>query len=615
MRNSAPPAFRWILLLSAICLVQLTIADSPESQPVWRAGAGSMALEIRGDYLADFGIEILHQGHPIAGRERLQLKVESIEPMAVHAPWGIFDSLVPGNGRLAADLDLVIRRNERTVRIDRLQLVPDDRNGHPLIVALDERGKPLFTLTHIHMSVEPDSGVIRAANAEIEASAQLAESLGFEALAGMPIGTGWLDLDLAGGARSEPTGTPPGCDERPIWPQRGQYRADVTLIDMDNVVYQGTHPDSGDDRIKIAPSAKLKNESLADVPWIGQFDSLGSYPYTPADQHPFLVWNLYRIADGRIEMLAGSGAKHAFYTINVECISCGSNHVLWSQCEDVYAASSNDMSKYQGPRHEIDASVGFWDNCKSFFDLDCDGDQEGFAGEWLHRLLVDPDELEQPGAEYFIDAWYVVQYDDNIWNTMGHRPIGPEQSGSGWLMNPGPFTQGPTISRWVPESSAANSDHDVITIPSETPEAAYPDNMPQGNLRLAVKVTQVEPGRYRYNYALQNYDFDRGLEGFRINLPVGSEVFETWFGDVDDDAGNDWQVIAGEDHRLFVAPAGNELDWFELFNFEIETDVPPVASEVTLDLGDNASQPAISVTTLGPASGTSLLFEDRFENF
>lgn len=597
-----------VVLLSIAFLGQLIWAESAYSDSSPRAGAGRLTLEIRGDYLPDFGIEVRQAGQAITTRKRLHFRVESLEPIAVHAPRGIFESLDPGSGRLAVEPNLVIQRHGREVIIDKLLLVPGESAGHPRFMALDDRGNVLFTLSHMHVALETEKGRFWVTDAELEASAYLAQRLGFEALSGMPIGAGSLDLELDISKRSVLTGMPAACTDRPIWPQEGE-EADITLIDMDKVVYQGTH---SDERIKIAPSATLRNESQADVPWIRQFESLESYPYSPPDQHGYLVWNLYRITDGRIKMLAASGAKHAFFTVNQSCeLNCDNNNVVWPGCEDIYSAGSNDMPEHQGPRNEIEASIGEWDNCGSFFDPECTGSQTDNAGQWQHRLLVDPAQLQKPDAQYLIDAWYVVQYDTNVWNTMGYRPINPEPSGSGWVMNPGPFSQGPAISQWVSEDSAdSTSDHDVIVIPSETPDASYPDNMPRGHLRLLVKVTEIEPGRYRYNYALQNYDFDQAIEGFRLDLPGDATVFDTFFADVDSDAGNDWRVSVDQDYVLFQAPPGNALTWFTLFNFEIETDAPPENSRVRLDLCGEGNE--TEVETLAPASGTNLIFEDSF---
>src|SRR5690606_22348495 len=66
----------------------------------------------------------------------------------------------------------------------------------------------------------------------------------------------------------------------------------------------------------------------ADVAWYQKFTG-NSAPYGN-DQHPYLIWNLYRLyPDGSIEQIGRSGVKHAFLTVNSRCISqCGGGHQL-----------------------------------------------------------------------------------------------------------------------------------------------------------------------------------------------------------------------------------------------------------------------------------------------
>ena len=72
-------------------------------------------------------------------------------------------------------------------------------------------------------------------------------------------------------------------------------------------------------RVVIAPSATLRNVGTADVPWYPKFHTgVGeTYPQPyDRDQHPFLVWALYRQTGEVFEQLAVSEAKHAFFTVN-----------------------------------------------------------------------------------------------------------------------------------------------------------------------------------------------------------------------------------------------------------------------------------------------------------
>ncbi len=592
-----------------------SVPDS--SEQVWNAYGGQMELELRGDYLPDFGIQLEHHGHPITDRERITFMVEPVEPFQLLVPYGNLEALDPSVGQARLRTGLTLRFGDRSVSLDKLRLTPGTSNNHPAFLARDELGRVMFSLTHMHILAEHERGLLTVQNAEVEASSELAALLGLDALDGMPIGLGWLDLEMTVPFGADVSGRAPACDDRPIWPQDG-VEAEVGLIAMSQVAYQGVEPDTG--RVKIAPSATLKNIGDADVPWFTKFsdppDSL--YPYDPADQHPFLVWNLYRIVDGRIEMLAESGVKHAFLTINQNCdINCGNNNILWPGCEDIYAAGTNDISWHQGPKDEIVASLGLWQNCPSFFrpgPCDEPGGQTGFSGDWLNRLLVDPAEFQQPGASYFLDAWYVVQYDRNIWSTMGYRPIDPTPEKEAWTFNPGPFNQGPMISEWVAKDNTdPMADHRLITVPSESPDAPYPSNMPQGHLRLLVKVTETAAGRYRYNYALQNFDFDRGVDRFHIPLAEGVEVFDSYFGGGPD--AQAWDVQIAPDGVTFLPPEHQFQPWFTLYNFEIETDAPPGQGALSLGLANDAVTDAVEVQIVAPlAVGPEpVLFLDRFE--
>ena len=46
--------------------------------------------------------------------------------------------------------------------------------------------------------------------------------------------------------------------------------------------------------IAVAPSATLKNVGVTDIPWHGKFS--GNFPPYNNDQHPYLAWNMYRLA-------------------------------------------------------------------------------------------------------------------------------------------------------------------------------------------------------------------------------------------------------------------------------------------------------------------------------
>jgi len=588
---------------------------APDATSAWPAGKGSGAIQLRGDYLPGFGVELLKADKPVPDRRFLSLEVADNQ-LWLYAPFGNFEGFT--GGALEARSRLALRRGDRLVRLDRLFLLPAEQQRQAVLQLHDHQGNHLANVTHMHVTIDRRREEMALRNADITATPRLAEMLGQPALAGLPIGELRLDLNLEipSGAKSsgrsmDLSGRGLSCDDRPFWPQDG-HEVDVALTNMTSVAWQGNEPGTG--RLKIAPSALLENVGEADIPWIRQFTSNSRYPHEPADQHPFLVWNLYRLQDGRMQQLAASGVKHAFFTINSGCdINCGDNHILWPGCKDLYSTQNNDTATFQGPRHEITPHLGLWDNCESFFDPGCTGSQTGFAEEWEHRLLVDPQELDHPDAEYFIDAWYLVQYDVDIWNSMGFRRVVPTpDNGGGWTFPADPFSQGSPLREWVPEGTfTSEAAHQLIRVESETPEAPYPDNLPLGHLRVLARVEDLGDGRFRYRYAVMNFDLSRGVHEFRIPLPPDADLAEAWMGGPPDVLGEPWPHERDHTSVHFQAPRAEPLPWFTLYNFEIVVNKPPMAGG-SVQLISDAEDGSLTLDARAPVPDPSV-FRDRFE--
>jgi hypothetical protein len=561
---------------------------------------------------------VLQRGVPRLERFRTSVSVGDGR-LWIYAPFGNFEDFTGGYLNLHSDLRL--RHGDVDLSLENLVLIPGEFDRIPVFLVFDQAGNHLANITHSHTIIKPERDVIIFHNADLQATPRLAEMLGQPALSRMPIGQIWMDIGIeippgADVSRDgfDYSGRGLSCATRPWWPQDG-YEVDVALINIGVVAGQGIQAGTG--KLKIAPSATLKNVGEADVPWFAQFSQNSLYQHQPRDQHPFLVWNIYRLMDGRIEQLAASGVKHAFLTINVNCdLNCGSSNVLWPGCEDTYSTGNNDTSTYQGPRPEIMASQGLWDNCGSFFDPGCTGSQTQNSGNWLNRLLVDPAELDYgpAGAQYFLDSWYVIQYDIDIWNTMGYHSITPNQGGSGgYTFNPlGPFTLGPPLDEWVPENNTdPMADHQLIVVDSQTSELPYPNNMPQGHLRVLVRVEERPEGDYLYRYAVMNFDLDRGINAFRIPV-VGVDLSEIWMGGPPDVLEAPWSNSVDNGKLVFTAPDGEILPWFTLYNFEFVTNSPPVESTLELNMaGGSAERASIAFQTLGPDDAGSFTLQSQ----
>lgn len=394
---------------------------------------------------------------------------------------------------------------------------------------------------------------------------------------------------------------------------------------------------STDRGVVFAPDTSLLNVGTAAVSWHRMFSHpYGSAGYPPYgnDQHPMLIWNLYRVdADGALRQLAASGVKHAFNTINKTC-GCGDHTNNYPTCEDSYSQTSNDIDamttpNFLGPRSEIVPAAGVWGRCLSVFDKDCDSTQDADAGaqdDFQYRLVVPEREISaalQPGAQYYFEYWYVVRDQVNIYDAMGYRPITFNKiAGAGsafqWSAAAGTFANGAVINQWV--------DPTVVSASMSNNELASAE----GHARIAVRTTALGGGLYRYDYAVMNLDFARavidpahalepdlhllsadGFSALTIPASASTTISNVVFADTDQDAGNDWTATRTADGVRWQAPAGHPLNWGTLYRFAFTADRAPLAAGAQLDVATAGAPAAYATATLAPLDDA--IFSDGFE--
>jgi hypothetical protein len=331
----------------------------------------------------------------------------------------------------------------------------------------------------------------------------------------------------------------------------------------------------------------------ANIPWYAKFS--GNFAPYANDQHPYLIWNLYRLnADGSMDQIGRSGVKHAFLTLNTACLDDpGDSHILGRGCSDVYSVSNNDSNQSMGPRSEIIPATNQWGRCGSIYDTNCDGQQNSAAnGNFDQRMLVRESQFSgagQTGATYLFESWYLARQDINILNSMGTKRATFTRSGQVWVVGGNDeYKLGPAIDRWVnPAAPGANAATTAISTP-------------EGNVKVAVKATDLGGGQWRYDYAVMNLDFSRpqtegvepnlrvinalGLDNFSV--PVGSATVEQLvFSDGDVDASNDWVPVIRDGRLSWTSlTRSNALNWGTMFRFSFVVNQAPVQSAVTMHI-------------------------------
>jgi hypothetical protein len=350
----------------------------------------------------------------------------------------------------------------------------------------------------------------------------------------------------------------------------------------------GTFPD-GINGCAFATTAC--NDGLAQISWQQAMDP----------DHPFITFLLAREHDGRFEQISDrSYVKHGFFALSSSfCGSCSPTDgtVLGLGCSDTYSVGNNGDNFWLGPADEIDPWLGIWDPVCSHFDTgepavappnDCNGQrslsssQASALGAVGHRIRVKDADFDVPGASFWFQGMYIIETEgDRTRNdNSSSRAFTPSWTGSSWnLVEVGSQQFGSVIERWT-----------GATIKSST------NGTDDGRLYLGGKVTGPVGGFYRYEFAIQNRDNNRGVGALRIPVCPGARVRNIGFGDIDDDAGNDWSgsVVGNE---VVWSTGDNPVDWNTIYNFWFESDAAPLTETINLDQfdpGPGAATVAIS---------------------
>ena len=523
-------------------------------------------------------------------------------------------------------------------------------------------GHAWFALDRGHYQLEDDgeghaSGTFALRYMNLHLSAYFAQRLGRAELAGLAVGgADTLSPVDAADATSIVDST---CSAP--WPVQAAVGADVRMVMSSNDAETGTAdtihfqrcglPDGGggwqiatctatstDRAVVFAPDTSLINAGTTTVSWHRMF-SAPAAPYGN-DQHPFLIWNLYRIdADGALHQLAASGAKHAFNTINTTC-NCADHTNSYPTCEDSYSEYSNDIDattqpNYLGPRSEIIPARGVFGRCLSVFDKNCDGVQDADAGAedaFQYRAVVRESDITaslQPNARFLFEYWYVVRDQANIYDAMGYRPLEfgkTPGNGGAYLWKAVPvalpdnttFANGAVINYWVD--------------PAAPPPGALNQELvtSEGRVRVAMRSTPLGGAWYRYDYAVMNFDFARavvdsahasepdlhvlsadGFSAFVLPLGAGATVRDAVFSDANSDVGDDWTFSSDANGVRWQAPLGHALNWGTLYRFSFSADRAPRAATAQLDVAATGSPPSYTVATLAPLDDT--IFGNGFD--
>ncbi|HEU4664628.1 MAG TPA: hypothetical protein VFS55_11400 [Dokdonella sp.] len=633
-------------------LADRTARVDPATVQAWSAWGGTMGVRWNYDLMANLGIRVEtrtgqlrqtdYRGHEWfslrqAGGLEFLVRNDSLQRFrdgSLRMSGGYVLALADGSRIDLRDATLRVNASNPNV----LDLVSSD-------------GKVWFFTDRIMFELADGNRTLAVRAADLRISSDLARRLG------APQSDGWELGDFAMNTEVNIVGSNPGpersCSVYP-WPNvdvpsvpGAKYQADLFMqnFSISPVGCQSCTGPTGTGIAAFAPSSTLRNNVndgtaqatvagdplgtssalyTADIAWYTKFSG-NNAPYNN-DQHPYLIWNLYRIdANGGISQIGRSGVKHAFLTINSGCISqCGGSHALGLGCGDTYGTGNNDSPGDMGPRSEIIPATGQWGRCGSIFDPDCNGSQNSSGNtDWTQRMKVPEKKLAHAGGDgvtFLFESWYVARDDINIYNSMASMSVNPQFSGSQWsLTGASSYRLGGAIDRWVDPSNPGPN--------ARTSEL----KVPEGHAKLAAKVTDLGNGRWRYDYAIMNFDFARaetqgaepnlrvvsnkGFDAFSVPIQGGSRLQATSSNLGDAGQGQQWRASIANGRLTWSNDAGAPvfggpstppvaslptLDWGTLYSFSFISTSAPVEGAATLHVAQAGSPSSYDLVTLVP---------------
>ena len=321
----------------------------------------------------------------------------------------------------------------------------------------------------------------------------------------------------------------------------------------------------------------------------------------PNPNHPFLVFNLFRLEDGRLQQIGVSDAKHGFAVSQDNlcdgfCFPEDSFSRLGVGCSDLYGVPINAAQDESTYRSEINPWTGEFIFEGSHLDRHPPGDH-GALEHRLRAAAADLDPKMHPGAQYFVELYIVSADDIDHTNSLGWKKVSLGEVVGGerqYRLAEGPAVEGSVLAAWTGAS--------VQSVP-DSPEG-------DGRSYVAVSTNNNGDGTWRYEYAVYNLDMDRGVVSFELaidpDVAVENVAFHAMPSFEEGFSRDPWDVSRDGDRlRWFTSKESgdgprNPLRWGTLYNFSFDADLAPGSIEGSIEQDSGAAAPRHTFSVGGP---------------
>lgn len=341
----------------------------------------------------------------------------------------------------------------------------------------------------------------------------------------------------------------------------------------------------GTDSCNIGDEELLWNSGSASKPVIGQ--------------------HLYRIKDGRLEMIGQGWLKNGFFALSDNLCGCGcvgtDGSMLGVGCSDLYSSGLNGSQNGMSPKYEVNAYTGVY--AYPGYNLTASGDG---IYKRLQVPISDLDPSQDGGGTYIVEAQYVSPDDaaaGNGFNNTSCVEGAVTGSGSSWDIEIDSFD---TMRELTAVEAWREFDSEVYV------SNVYVEN--EGRLLVGSKVNDLGGGVLEYVYAVQNQNSDRSVDTFTVPVDPDGSYYDFGFNDVDYHSGSpvdgtDWSPTVSGGSITWECPEtysqnewANAIRWGTVYTFSFKTTVGSQAAAVDLGI----FKPASGGSNAGSASGIAL---------
>jgi hypothetical protein len=576
-------------------------AGANAAEQVWRVQNGTVTMSLFRQVIRGCQLDLVNLRQTAAPRgdmeEAVGFAISKSTDLEFVALGGRYRNWKDGGVSVSGGFGLKSANGSLSVQDFTVAFRETGTNDNLFIASSD--GNVYLDLSHIKVLFDRSEQTILVGYADVIINDRGAKKLGRPDLAGQVIG-----MATVGGRSKFVSGDP----RDPIPPANGEdggggVNGDVMLFNLSDCASYGrvgTYPNGTSGLGVGTTSCNVSNTPGDNINWFAQMD----------ERHPTIAQNFYRIrevegAGTRLEQIGVGWVKHGFLSTNSNgCGQCvdpplGGNQ-LGIHCSDTYGSSLNASRAWLGPRNEVNAFTGRWECTGSYFSGYQNDCVERFTTGGLspvdHRLQVRDQDLLVADSQFFYEAYYVSENDVDRYNNVAYRPCSPAWSAGQAKWNFPPTasqTQGVLVDHWGQIQPAPR---------------AMPNS--EGDILVAVEVTDLGSGNYHYEYAVYNHNSNREARTFSVPLPAGANVTNIQFRDIDTDAGNDWDhviengAITWSTETYAANEDANSLKWYSLYNFRFDANVPPADGQVGMALFRPGTVQTVAALSRVPRSGS-----------